>query len=59
MAGGQSADGDFEVIAVKEFASTSSGTLTDSAAGDIKCDARIKVSFGGTDYYIPLYDTAP
>lgn len=48
-----------EVLEVKEFANTSSGTLTDSGAGDILCDARIKIQFGGTAYYIPLYDTAP
>lgn len=53
------ADANFEVIAVKEFENTSAGTLTDSAAGDVKCDARIKIQFGGTAYYIPLFDTAP
>jgi len=47
------------VLAVKEFANTETGTLTDSAAGDVACDARIKVSFNGTDYWIPLFDTAP
>ena len=48
-----------EVLSVKEFAQTETGTLTDSGAGDILCDARIKISFNGTDYWIPLYDTAP
>lgn len=48
-----------DVLTVKEFSNTETGTLTDSAAADIKCDARIKVSLSGTDYWIPLYDTAP
>ena len=47
------------VLAVKEFANTETGTLTDSGANDVLCDARIKVSFNGTDYWIPLFDTAP
>lgn len=49
----------FDVISVKEFSNTTAGTLTDSAAGDIKCDARIQVSYNGTDYWLPLYNTAP
>ena len=48
-----------EVLSVKEFANTSAGTLTDSAAGDILCDAKIQVSFNGTTYWLPLYNTAP
>ena len=51
------ADVNAEVLAVKEFANTASGSLKDSAAADIKCDARIAISFGGTTYYLPLYDT--
>ena len=47
------------VLIVKEFANTSAGTLTDSAAGDVKCDARVQVSFNGTNYWLPLFDTAP
>lgn len=35
------------------------GTLTDSGAGDVKCDARVKIDLDGTTYYLPLYDTAP
>jgi hypothetical protein len=53
------ADVNAEVLAVKEFANTESGTLTNSEAGNVLCDARIKVYFNGTAYYIPLYDTAP
>ena len=49
----------FDVLSIKEFVNTDAGTLTDSAAGDIKCDARIKVQFNGTPYWIPLFDTAP
>ena len=49
----------FDVISVKEFVNTATGTLTDSAAGDILCDASIKIQFNGTIYYIPLYDTKP
>lgn len=49
----------FKVLAVEEFSNTSLGTLSDSAAGDVKCDARIQVSFGGTPYWIPLFNTAP
>lgn len=48
-----------DVLAVREFANTETGTLTDSAAADVACDARIKVSFDGTDYWIPLFDTKP
>jgi hypothetical protein len=48
-----------DVLAVKEFANTEAGTLTDSGAGDVLCDARIKISFNGTDYWIPLFNTAP
>jgi hypothetical protein len=51
------ADGNFEVISVKEFVNTNSGSLKNSDATDIKCDAYIKVQFAGTAYYIPLYDT--
>ncbi len=47
----------FESIAVKEFTPTVAGSLKDSAGTDIKCDARITVSYNGTTYYIPLYDT--
>jgi len=49
----------FDVISVKEFVNSSTGTLTDSGAGDILCDASIKVQYAGTVYYIPLYDTKP
>ena len=49
----------FAVLSVKEFVNTSAGTLTDSAAGDILCDARIQVSYNGTDYWLPLYNTKP
>ena len=49
----------FDVIAVKEFANTSAGTLTDSGAGDVLCDAAIQVSFAGTTYWIPLFNTKP
>jgi hypothetical protein len=35
------------------------GTLTNSSAGDVLCDARIICSINGTAYYIPLFDTAP
>ena len=48
-----------DVLSVKEFANTSTGTLTDSGAGDVLCDARIQVSFNGTTYWIPLFNTAP
>jgi hypothetical protein len=51
------ADGNFQVLAVEEFANTESGSLDDSDAADIKCDARIKIKYGGTVYYIPLYDS--
>ena len=36
----------------------SSGTLTDSSAGAVACDARIRVNIGGTSYWLPLFDTA-
>jgi len=52
-------DNHFDAISIKEFVNTETGTLTDSAAADIKCDARIKIQFNGTVYYLPLYDTAP
>ena len=48
-----------QVLSVKEFANTETGTLTDSGAGNVLCDARIKVSYNGTDYWIPLFNTAP
>jgi len=48
-----------QVLAVKEFANTELGTLTDSGAGDVASDARIRISFNGTDYWIPLFNTAP
>ncbi len=48
-----------DVLSVKEFANTETGTLSDSAAGDILCDASIKISFNGTVYYLPLYNTKP
>ncbi len=35
------------------------GTLTGSAALDLESDFRIKCSVDGTDYWIPLYNTAP
>ena len=38
--------------------SVSSGTLTQSGAGDVLCDARIAIVWNGTPYYIALYDTA-
>jgi len=46
-----------KVLAVEEFANTATGSLKDSIAADIKCDARIQISFNGTTYYLPLYDT--
>lgn len=51
-----------DVLTVREvgdIASAETGTLTDSAAGDVKCDKRIPVQVAGTTYYIPLFDTAP
>jgi len=48
-----------KVLAVKEFANTTAGTLSDSAAGDILCDANIQISYNGTTYWLPLYDTRP
>ena len=48
-----------DVLAVKEFANTETGTLTASGGGNVLCDARVKVSFNGTDYWLPLFDTAP
>ena len=48
-----------EVLQVKEFANTTTGTLTDSAAGDILCDANIQISYNGTTYWLPLYNTRP
>ena len=48
-----------DVLSVKEFVNTEAGTLTNSGAADILCDARIKIQFNGTTYYLPLYDTAP
>lgn len=48
-----------EVLSVKEFANTTAGTLTDSAAGDILCDANIQIKFNGTIYWLPLYNTRP
>jgi len=53
------ADVNAEVLSVKEFANTETGTLTDSAEGNVLCDARIKVYFNGTAYWIPLFNTAP
>ena len=46
-----------DVLSVKEFVNTESGSLKDSDAADIKCDARIKIQYNGTVYYLPLYDT--
>lgn len=46
-----------EVLSVKEFANSEAGSLKDSAAADIACDARIKIRYNGTIYYLPLYDT--
>ncbi len=37
----------------------SAGTLTDSAAGDILCDSRIRILVAATPMWIPLYNTAP
>ncbi len=34
------------------------GSLTDSAAGDVACDARLVINWNGTPYYIPLFNTA-
>lgn len=34
-----------------------SGSLKDSAAADILCDARITIVWNGTTYYLPAYDT--
>lgn len=48
-----------DVLNVKEFANTDTGTLTDSGAGDILCDARIQIQFNGTSYWLPLYNTKP
>lgn len=45
------------VLAVEEFANTATGSLKDSTAADIKCDARIKISFNGTTYYLAGYAT--
>lgn len=39
-------------------ASVSLGSLTDSAAGDVACDAKIAVYFNGAAYWIPLFNTA-
>ena len=39
--------------------SVSTGTLTQSGAGNVLCDARIACVWNGTPYYIALYDTAP
>lgn len=49
----------FDVLSVKEFVNTTTGTLTDSAAGDVLCDAAIQVSFNGTVYWLPLFNTKP
>ena len=49
----------FDVISVKEFVNTTTGTLTDSAAGDVLCDASIQIQYNGTVYYIPLFNTKP
>lgn len=57
MADGSTGAQVIDVLAVGEFADTATGSLKDSAAGDIKCDARIKIRYGTTIYYIPLYDT--
>ena len=46
-----------EVLSVTEFANTELGSLKDSATTDIKCNARIKLKFNGTIYYLPLYST--
>lgn len=48
-----------DVLSVGEFVNTSLGTLTDSGAGDVLCDASIQVKFNGTVYYIPLFNTKP
>lgn len=46
-----------QVLAIEEFANTESGSLKDSDGTDIKCDARVKIKYNGTVYYLPLYDT--
>ena len=49
-------------LSVKEIqlCNAETGTLTDSAAGDVKCDKRLAVTdSAGSTYYIPLFDTAP
>lgn len=46
-----------DVLSVKEFVNTSTGSLKDSTATDIKCDAKIKLQYNGTVYYLPLYTT--
>ena len=35
------------------------GTLTDSSAGNVLCDKRFKITVDGTDYWVPLFNTAP
>ena len=37
----------------------SSGTLTDSASGNVLSDARLRINIGGTSHWIPLFNTAP
>jgi hypothetical protein len=38
--------------------SVSSGSLTDSGATDVACDARIAIVWNGTPYWLPLFNTA-
>ena len=52
----------FQSISVKEIqlCNAEAGTLTDSAAGNVLCDKRLKITDAdGNDYYLPLFDTAP
>jgi hypothetical protein len=49
--------GEAEIKNVKFETDGATGSLKDSAAADIACDARIKVTIGGTVYYIPAYST--
>lgn len=44
-----------EVLSIKEFANSSEGSLKNSDLTDIKCDAKVKISYKGTTYWLPLY----
>jgi hypothetical protein len=48
---------EFQVANVKFADDGEAGSLRDSSAVDIECDARLKVTVGGATYYLPLYDT--